>query len=81
MNSRTSLAIVAALLVACTGDYAQVELGAKDGHGLPPTDLERVATGTEAPDFSLQALSGDVVTLSEFRDDKNVVLVFYRGHW
>ncbi len=56
-------------------------LGPKDGHDLPPTDLDRVAVGHMAPDFSLRALSGDVITLSDLRGHKNVVLVFYRGHW
>jgi cytochrome oxidase Cu insertion factor (SCO1/SenC/PrrC family) len=57
------------------------ELGPADGHDLPPTDLERVTAGAAAPDFTLQALSGDVLTLSDFRGERNVVLVFYRGHW
>lgn len=48
---------------------------------LPPTDLERVAVGSMAPDFSLEDEHGNAVTLSQFRSKKNVVLVFYRGHW
>ena len=34
-------------------------------------------TGTEAPDFTLKNQHGQPVTLSGFRDDKNVVLVFF----
>lgn len=56
-------------------------LGPKDGMDLPPTDTARVAPGGLAPDFTLVALGGRKVTLSEFRGQKNVVLVFYRGHW
>jgi hypothetical protein len=56
-------------------------LGPVDGFDLAPTDLDRVAVGMMAPDFSLESLSGEVVTLSGFRGVKNVVLVFYRGHW
>ena len=56
-------------------------LGPADGRDLPATDLDRVAVGTEAPDFSLLSLAGDTVTLSAFRGSRNVVLVFYRGHW
>jgi peroxiredoxin len=56
-------------------------LGPKDGSDLPPTDLDRVAVGTVAPDFSLPTLAGDTITLSEFQGVKDVVLVFYRGHW
>lgn len=58
-----------------------VALGPVDGHDLPATDLERVAVGDLAPDFSLETLSGDTLTLSGFRGQQNVLLVFYRGHW
>jgi cytochrome oxidase Cu insertion factor (SCO1/SenC/PrrC family) len=56
-------------------------LGPKDGAGLPPTDLGRVAVGRPAPDFTLESKDGVTVTLSSFRGRKDVVLVFYRGHW
>jgi len=56
-------------------------LGPADGHDLPSMDLDRVQTGELAPDFTLASLAGPNVTLSSFRGDKNVVLVFYRGHW
>lgn len=36
-----------------------------------------LAAGTIAPDFSLPNQFGEVVTLSEFRDNKPVVLVFF----
>ena len=58
-----------------------VALGPVDGFDLPAEDLSRVAVGGEAPDFALEAFSGDVIRLSDFRGQKNVVLVFYRGHW
>jgi cytochrome oxidase Cu insertion factor (SCO1/SenC/PrrC family) len=58
-----------------------VRLGPKDATKLPPTDSSRVAVGSEAPDFTLEALSGPPITLSQFRGKQNVVLVFYRGHW
>ncbi len=56
-------------------------LGPKDGAGLLPTDLARVAVGSPAPAFTLESKDGTIVTLSSFRRQKNVVLVFYRGHW
>ena len=59
----------------------QVVLGPTDGHELPPTDIDRVLAGQMAPDFSAASLAGEVVTLSQFRGTKNVVLFFYRGHW
>jgi hypothetical protein len=56
-------------------------LGPVDGHDMPPSDLDRVQVGAEAPDFTLASLAGPNVTLSDYRGEKNVVLVFYRGHW
>lgn len=56
-------------------------LGPVDGHDLVATDLERVQIGTVAPDFTLEDEKGAPVQLSSFRGQKNVVLVFYRGHW
>ena len=57
------------------------DLGPADGRDLPGQDTGRVMIGNPAPDFSLLAYSGEVVTLSDFRGQKNVVLAFYRGHW
>jgi cytochrome oxidase Cu insertion factor (SCO1/SenC/PrrC family) len=57
------------------------DLGPKDGMDLPASDLDRVQAGDIAPDFALKSLSGDIVTLSDYRGRQNVVLVFYRGHW
>jgi hypothetical protein len=67
----------AALAVAHGGPA----LGPRDGAGLPPTELDRVTIGSAAPDFTLESKDGAIVTLSSFRGRKNVVLVFYRGHW
>lgn len=57
------------------------ELGPADGADLPGVDTGRVAVGDAAPDFTLLSRDGRPVTLSAFRGSKNVVLVFYRGHW
>jgi len=62
-------------------EVTPVTLGPKDGFDLPPTEVERVAVGSLAPDFSLRTLAGDTLTLSDFRGVKDVILVFYRGHW
>lgn len=59
----------------------EISFGPKDGHDLPPTELDRVALGTMAPDFTLRSLTGESHTLSQYRGRKNVILVFYRGHW
>ena len=63
-----------------TGDQT-ADLGPANGRDLPGQDTGRVAVGDAAPDFSLLAYSGDIVTLSDFRGQKNVILAFYRGHW
>jgi cytochrome oxidase Cu insertion factor (SCO1/SenC/PrrC family) len=76
--------LVVMLLIVSTGVAAAQRtptLGPRDGTGLPPTDLERVAVGSEAPDFTLESKDGTTVTLSSYRGRKNVVLVFYRGQW
>lgn len=57
------------------------ELGPADGGDLPRADLERVAVGGEAPNFALESYGGESVELAGYRGAKNVVLVFYRGHW
>lgn len=46
-----------------------------------PADLNRVRAGQTAPDFTLESRKGEPVTLSQFRGQKRVVLVFYRGQW
>lgn len=60
---------------------AQVALGPVDGHDLPPVDLERVLAGSPAPDFTALSSTGEPITLSDFRGEKDVILFFYRGHW
>ena len=57
------------------------QLGPHDGRALSGLDTGRVAVGDVAPDFSLTTYAGPVTTLSDYRGEKNVVLVFYRGHW
>ena len=56
-------------------------LGPKDAAVFPPLDTGRVGIGTPAPDFTLETKDGGTITLSQFRGKKNIVLVFYRGHW
>ena len=74
-------AFATAPLVLAAQPRRVVALGPKDGAGLPPLDTGRVAVGSVAPDFALETKDGGSVTLSQFRGRKNVVLVFYRGHW
>lgn len=43
-----------------------------------PVDSETVPVGSEAPDFTLEAIDGRTVSLSQYRG-RPVVLVFLRG--
>jgi cytochrome oxidase Cu insertion factor (SCO1/SenC/PrrC family) len=79
MGTRFFLAAFFAVLISSTTVLAQS--GPKDGADLSPTDLNRIKVGQPAPDFSLEDANGKTITLSEFRDKKTVVLVFYRGYW
>lgn len=79
MLSRNLATLAFAVLLAATPVFAQ--FGPKDGAGLKPTDLDRVKAGQPAPDFTLENFDGKSISLSDFHGKKNVVLVFYRGHW
>lgn len=57
------------------------QLGPKEGANLKPIDLERVKVGDRAPDFTLENMDGKRISLSDYRGKRDVVLVFYRGHW
>lgn len=85
MNEITRIACqvgtLTVLAASIAGAQSRPALGPVDGKDLPPLDTGRVGVGTVAPDFTLEALNGTFVRLSELRDKKNVVLVFYRGHW
>lgn len=85
-RSLISLLRVCILSLLAIGAFAAASaraqtLGPVDGHDLPRTEIERVALGDEAPLFTLDSFDRGPVDLAGFRGDKNVVLVFYRGHW
>jgi cytochrome oxidase Cu insertion factor (SCO1/SenC/PrrC family) len=73
--------VVAAFAVLIATAPAPAQLGPKDGAGLIASELDRVKVGQPAPDFTLEDADGKAITLSDFRDKKSVVLVFYRGYW
>ena len=60
---------------------SEPRLGPHDGLDLLGIDTGRVAVGDVAPDFSLMTYAGTVTTLSDYRGEKNIILVFYRGYW
>lgn len=78
LHAAIVLTLAAGVVVGCGGPP---KLGPKEGRDLQREDLDRVQVGDEAPDFTLATYSGDYITLSQYRGMKNVVLVFYRGHW
>jgi hypothetical protein len=74
--------MTAVFFLALTGlSTAHAQLGPKDGANFKPTDLDRIRIGARAPDFTLEDTNGRRLSLSDFRREKNVVLVFYRGRW
>lgn len=79
MKAAPILLLLLTFLIAL--GHASAQLGPKDGATLSPTDLERVKVGQAAPDFSLEDMTGKTLSLSDYHATKNVVLVFYRGHW
>jgi hypothetical protein len=79
--SPPAAALLAALSLACTDVGDRPALGPADGRDLPPADTGRVAVGDEAPDFTLESYAHGRVTLSSHRGARDVILVFYRGHW
>jgi cytochrome oxidase Cu insertion factor (SCO1/SenC/PrrC family) len=79
MKVLASFCLLAAL---ATPIMAQtIALGPADGRDLPAVDTGRVRVGESAPDFTLESMTAGTVTLSQYRGKKNVILVFYRGHW
>lgn len=77
----TACTLAAALWAFAPGSAISQELGPADGHDFVGVDTGRVAVGDRAPDFTLESLEGAPVSLSDFRGRKDVILVFYRGHW
>ncbi len=82
MMKRKSIALfifTLSFLIGCNNDPAPEEaIISAQGY----TDISSVTlkVGTAAPDFSLQAIDGEQVTLSKLRGNK-IFMVFYRGHW
>ncbi|MBF0259789.1 MAG: peroxiredoxin [Desulfamplus sp.] len=51
------------------------------GHLKPTDSTLKVKIGESAPDFTLNAISGQTITLSQFKDKKNVLLTFIPAAW
>ncbi len=82
MRPRAITALCAALLAASL--LAAVECGIPIGaiRRSPPAGLDAriVATGAQAPGFTLEGTDG-TFRLADVLAKEHVLLVFYRGHW
>jgi peroxiredoxin (alkyl hydroperoxide reductase subunit C) len=87
MPKKSILMIVALMLTLSIPAWAQTHSEAyKDNIYqtgiLKPTDsVLKVKVGDPAPDFTLPSVSGEKVTLSQYRGKKNVVLSFVPAAW
>jgi len=78
---KTACWILVLLITACNSAAAAQSVTSGNEGNLPATDLNRVVEGVYAPDFTLESADNEQITLSSYRNQKNVVLVFYRGYW
>lgn len=86
MRTLPPLFIAALLLFPPTGLLAQetsipAERIYETGRLEPVDSTLKVAVGDPAPDFSLPTISGERITLAQFRGKKNVVLSFVPAAW
>jgi peroxiredoxin len=87
MPNKTALMIVVFTVALCAPAWAQTHSEAyKDNIYqtgiLKPTDsVLKVKVGEPAPDFTLPSVSGEKVTLSQYRGKKNAVLSFVPAAW
>jgi peroxiredoxin (alkyl hydroperoxide reductase subunit C) len=84
LSARLLLATL--LLFPPTGLFAQegsipAERIYDTGQLKPVDSTLKVAVGDPAPDFSLPTISGERITLAQFRGKKNVVLSFIPAAW
>ena len=75
-----SVALSAAIAVHAASDTFK-EFIYNPGVLKPVDSTLKVKVGDPAPDFTLPSLSGEKITLSQFRGKKNVVLSFVPAAW
>jgi len=82
---RMLIGIVMGLFLMCSNVGAQSSILAENIYDLgelKPFDSKlKVKSGQMAPDFSLPSVSGEKITLSQYRGKKNVVLSFVPAAW
>ncbi len=82
---KKSIGIAIGLLLVCGGVGAQPSGLSENIYNigtLKPFDSKlKVKSGQLAPDFTLPSVSGEKITLSQYRGKKNVVLSFVPAAW
>ena len=81
MGFSPPLLLATACLLVAAHPLAGPTLGPVDGLDLPAKALDRIPVGQTAPDFLLSTQRGEMYRLSDERGVRDIVLVFYRGHW
>ncbi len=87
MNKRLLIPIVITLIIYVSISAAYSASDAFKGNIYNPGELKpidstlKVKVGDIAPDFTLPAVSGDDVTLSQYRGKKHVVMSFVPAAW
>jgi len=77
-----AVAVLALLSVPVFSGADVLDYCIYDPGKLQPVDSTvKLKVGDPAPDFTLQDLSGNKVSLSDFRDKKNVVISFVPAAW
>ena len=71
----------ASLLLITSIALAGAARGVRSNKIDEPKRAEPVSVGEEAPDFTLEDMQGNQVTLSAAKGKAPTVLVFYRGYW
>jgi peroxiredoxin len=69
------------LLFPISAESQAPGLTTADAYPQQTESIGRLSVGDIAPDFILPSISGRPVTLSQFRDNKNVVLTFIPAAW
>ena len=87
MKKITRFGIVLFLIIFTTGSQALGISAAFENNIFNPGQLKpidsvlKVKVGDIAPDFTLTAVSGETITLSQFREKRNVVISFVPAAW
>lgn len=87
MKKITPFSVVLILIICTTGSRALGISAAFENNIYNPGKLKpidsvlKVKVGDVAPDFTLTAVSGETIILSQFREKRNVVISFVPAAW